>query len=59
MVAKNNKKIEMILLRNLEWALMTMIFLVEDLVEAISKHSLLIVLAVWEVVWEHLLVNKL
>ena len=49
MVAKNNKKIDMILFNNLEWVLMmTMIFLgedlVADLVEAISKHSHLIVL---------------
>jgi hypothetical protein len=54
----------MILLLNLEWVLMMMIFSVVDLVEAwwvvaISKHSHLIILAVWEVVWEHLLVNKL
>lgn len=66
---KNNKKIEMILLRNLEWGLMMKIFSAEDLVEVwwavawwvvtISKHSLLIVLAAWEVVWEHLSVNKL
>jgi hypothetical protein len=34
MVVKNNKKIEMILLHNLEWVLMMMIFSVEDLVEA-------------------------
>jgi hypothetical protein len=54
----------MILLLNLEWVLMMMIFSVEDLAEAWwvvvnSKHSLLIVLAEWEVVWEPLLVNKL
>ena len=30
---KNNKKIEMILLRNLEWGLMMKIFSAEDLVE--------------------------
>ncbi len=64
MVAKNNKKIDMILFNNLEWVLMmTMIFLgedlVADLVEAISKHSHLIVLAAWVVEWEHQLVNKL
>jgi hypothetical protein len=34
MVVKNNKKIEMILLLNLEWVLMMMIFSVEDLAEA-------------------------
>ena len=34
MVSKNNKKIEMILLHNLEWALMMTIFSVEDSVEA-------------------------
>lgn len=62
---KNNKKIEMILLRNSEWALMTTtIFSVEDLAEAwwavaSSNHSNQIVLAGWEVVWEHLWVNKL
>jgi hypothetical protein len=34
MGSKNNKKIEMILLLNLEWVLMMMIFSVVDLVEA-------------------------
>lgn len=63
-VVDNNKKKEMILSLNSEWVFMMMIFSVEALEEAWwvvvnSNNSLQIVLAVWEVVWDNLLVNKL
>lgn len=63
-VVDNSKKKEMILSLNSEWVSMMTISSVEVSVEVWwvavnSQHSLQIVLAVWEVVWGNLLVNKL